>query len=287
MEYKNILVAINVFEDYQHIFHSAQSVAEKFNAKLTVFMVITASSGILNNQSSYDENLEKQANETLDSLTKNARLKQINFVIKIGKAHSLISKYAKENHYDLIILGSHGYYGINSLLGSTSNSVLHNAPCDTLIIRITENAPKTASIYNKILLATDFEHDDEQLTKQAKIVANHYGVSLNALTVIKNITSPISSSDYSVIPDVRRDLLKETKIKFSTWLKEQNIASKAMCVIGEPSFEIANYANKKNIDLTILGSHNRSFIGRFFIGSTANAILHQIKKDVLVIRLKK
>ncbi|MCF6776408.1 universal stress protein [Thiotrichales bacterium 19X7-9] len=286
MEYKNILVAINVFEDYQHVFQSALSVAEKMNAKLTLFMVIETSLSFSHTSSEDKAKLEKNAKTKLESLIQNTNLKDIDYAIQTGKSNTLISEYAKNNHHDLIILGSHGYHGINSLLGSTSNSILHKAFCDTLIIRISEDIPKTAAAYHKMLIATDFENDDDLLVQQAKLIAKHYGVSLNALTVIKHVTSPISSSDYGVIPDIRRDLLKETKSKFSDWLKAHDIESKPMCVIGEPASEIAEYANKKNIDLTILGSHNRNFIGRFFIGSTANAILHLIQKDVLVVRLK-
>jgi universal stress protein A len=37
---------------------------------------------------------------------------------------------------DLIVIGSHGREGIQRLLGSTANAVLHGAPCDVLAVRI-------------------------------------------------------------------------------------------------------------------------------------------------------
>ncbi|MDB4308535.1 universal stress protein, partial [Porticoccaceae bacterium] len=45
---------------------------------------------------------------------------------------------AKENHIDLIVVGSHGRHGLALIFGSTSNSVLHGATCDVLAVRITE-----------------------------------------------------------------------------------------------------------------------------------------------------
>ncbi len=44
--------------------------------------------------------------------------------------------FAEENDMDLIIVGTHGQKGVQLLLGSTANSVLHGASCDVLAVRI-------------------------------------------------------------------------------------------------------------------------------------------------------
>jgi universal stress protein A len=48
-------------------------------------------------------------------------------------------RMAKEEDVDLIIVGSHGRHGLALIFGSTSNSVLHGAPCDVLAVRIAED----------------------------------------------------------------------------------------------------------------------------------------------------
>jgi len=37
---------------------------------------------------------------------------------------------------DLIVLGTHGQKGVQLLLGTTANSVLHGSNCDVLAVRI-------------------------------------------------------------------------------------------------------------------------------------------------------
>jgi Universal stress protein UspA and related nucleotide-binding proteins len=37
---------------------------------------------------------------------------------------------------DLIIVGTHGHQGLNLLLGSQANAILHAATCDVWVIRI-------------------------------------------------------------------------------------------------------------------------------------------------------
>jgi universal stress protein A len=49
-----------------------------------------------------------------------------------------IHKFAEEQGADLIVLGTHGQKGVQLLLGSTANSVLHGASCDVLAVRVQE-----------------------------------------------------------------------------------------------------------------------------------------------------
>jgi universal stress protein A len=45
-------------------------------------------------------------------------------------------RIAKERGVDLIVVGSHGRHGLQLLLGSTANGVLHLAECDVLAVRV-------------------------------------------------------------------------------------------------------------------------------------------------------
>jgi universal stress protein A len=58
--------------------------------------------------------------------------------VPIGHISSEILAFAENEHVDLIITGSHGVHGLQLLLGSTSNAILHGAKCDVLAVRFTE-----------------------------------------------------------------------------------------------------------------------------------------------------
>ena len=47
-----------------------------------------------------------------------------------------IHSKAEEIGADLIVVGSHGRYGLALLMGSTANGVLHGATCDVLAVRV-------------------------------------------------------------------------------------------------------------------------------------------------------
>ncbi len=52
-----------------------------------------------------------------------------------GNPKRSIISWAQEKNIDLIIMGSHGHHGVERLLGSVSNAVLHKASCDVLIVK--------------------------------------------------------------------------------------------------------------------------------------------------------
>lgn len=56
--------------------------------------------------------------------------------VESGSIKAGILRVAEEIEADLIILGTHGRHGVDLLLGSTANSVLHGTPCDVLAVRI-------------------------------------------------------------------------------------------------------------------------------------------------------
>ena len=59
-------------------------------------------------------------------------------IVKVGPAKFLILDQAESLGIDLILVGSHGLHGIQLLLGSTANAVLHGAKCDVLAVRLRE-----------------------------------------------------------------------------------------------------------------------------------------------------
>lgn len=57
-------------------------------------------------------------------------------LVRLGRAADTIHDLAVEVGADTIIIGSQARTGIGRLLGSTANSVLHNAPVNVMTIRM-------------------------------------------------------------------------------------------------------------------------------------------------------
>jgi universal stress protein F len=55
--------------------------------------------------------------------------------VQIGAPWNAICDAARSEAADLIVVGSHGYAGLDHLLGTTAAKVVNHAPCSVLVVR--------------------------------------------------------------------------------------------------------------------------------------------------------
>ncbi len=86
-----------------------------------------------------DENeLLEQSRRSLQTFAEKMGLEEARQQVLAGAPRQEIIRYAREHDVDLIVIGSHGRHGLDRLLGSTARSILNDAPCDVLAVRIRE-----------------------------------------------------------------------------------------------------------------------------------------------------
>jgi nucleotide-binding universal stress UspA family protein len=67
--------------------------------------------------------------------------------------------------------------------------------------------------------------------------------------------------------------------------KEAGVTSACVAMAGDtPQDSIVRFANEKGCDLIVMGTHGRSKVGKFFLGSVAAAVLGDSKIPVLLYR---
>ena len=57
--------------------------------------------------------------------------------VEIGTAWRAVCETAKADGVDLVVIGSHGYGGIDRLLGTTAAKIVDHAPCSVYVVRQT------------------------------------------------------------------------------------------------------------------------------------------------------
>jgi nucleotide-binding universal stress UspA family protein len=55
--------------------------------------------------------------------------------VEIGTAWRAVCETAKADAVDLVVIGSHGYGGIDRLLGTTAAKIVDHAPCSVYVVR--------------------------------------------------------------------------------------------------------------------------------------------------------
>ncbi|MGK0551995.1 universal stress protein [Enterococcus faecalis] len=141
-QYQRIMVAVDGSAEAELAFKKAVNVAKRNDATLLLAHVIDTRA--FQSVSSFDGVLAEQATEmakqTLESYKKDAQANghdKVSTVIEYGSPKIIISKdLPKEHQIDLIIIGATGLNAVERLfIGSVSESVIRNAPCDVLVVR--------------------------------------------------------------------------------------------------------------------------------------------------------
>ncbi len=137
--YQHILVAVDVFIDYTAIIDRALAIAgQSENAKLSLAYITEPSiyaDAYLSGSQQSEDMLEIARSKLEDSGRQHNIPPQRQF-IEAGRTAPLLHEIASREAVDLLVIGSHGRHGVQLLLGSTANAVLHGATCDVLAVRV-------------------------------------------------------------------------------------------------------------------------------------------------------
>lgn len=144
--YHHILLAVDYSPHNDYIASKAKSLANTYQAKLSIIHVLdnipmpdtNYGSVISLNETSDYELLEVEKNKLI-ALGKHLAVDDDNQWLVWGVPKEEITQIAEQEKVDLIIVGSHGRHGFALLLGSTANSVIHHAHCDVLAVRLPNN----------------------------------------------------------------------------------------------------------------------------------------------------
>ncbi|SES66412.1 universal stress protein A [Marinobacter segnicrescens] len=139
--YSKIMVAIDLTEEAPQVLKKAVALSEQHNAQLLLAHVVEPvgyayGGDIPMDLSELQDQLDKAAREQLATYGKEYGIPAENQIVTVGRPESEIHHLSEDKGVDLVVVGSHGRSGIQLLLGSTANGVLHGAKCDVLAVRI-------------------------------------------------------------------------------------------------------------------------------------------------------
>lgn len=138
-------------------------------------------------------------------------------------------------------------------------------------------------MYKHILLATDLTDDTEFVMTKVRGMCSYTGAKLSLIHVVEPL--PGYSYAYLGIEDIEGQLIEEAREALKKMGSQLKVDPKDQWVeVGPTKSKILTVAANIGADLLICGSHGRHGLS-LLLGSTANAILHGAKCDVLTVRL--
>jgi universal stress protein A len=140
--YSHILLAVDFSKETDAVAEQALTMRNALNARLSLVHVVEfvqidfSSELVIPQELELDQQLLELADTRLQQLGEKYGIEDSERFVSQGNTKREILRIAEEQKVDLIVIGSHGREGIQLLLGSTANAVLHGAPCDVLSVRV-------------------------------------------------------------------------------------------------------------------------------------------------------
>jgi universal stress protein A len=219
------------------------------------------------NSDALDQRVVAEADSRLDDMCRGYGISD--HKVLGGKPARVMHEYARR-HADLVVVGSHGRRGMQTLLGSTSNAVVHGTPCDVLAVHVTDDPDQQPAAYGHILVAVNLAEESSRVMQHALRIAAASKAAVCMCHVFTGFDRKSQARE-------RRDL-QALGSKFGIDPEVQHSIS------GATANGIRDLATRIDVDLIVVGTHGKRGL-ELLKGSTANAVLHGAQCDALTVRV--
>lgn len=281
--YQHILFPTALIHQSLMIGQRAVELAKQAGAKLSLLHVVEAPRRYAlskDDNSTVQDALVTKKRRQLAELGKQLSVPEADQYIRVGAPKIHILKLAKQLEPDLIVQASHAHHGYAHLLGSTAIAVAHSAPCDVLTIRVGGAICKE---YRSILFPTALVEHSLFVAQRASGVAAITGAKLSLMHVVE----PLPGYGFVTVAaeEIERNLELEAGEQLQSLGAEINVSGQSLYIrSGTTKSRVLETADELAVDLIVIGSHARHNFTHL-LGSTAIAVVHSAKCDVLTVRI--
>ncbi len=143
--------------------------------------------------------------------------------------------------------------------------------------------------YVHILVAVDFSVSSEHAARRAADLARSGNAGLTLLHVVDYFPEDVPLEVVAPEDEDPADFLhrhaSERLTELARMLGQEGAVSKVTFSTHSARHEIVRLAREEAVDLIVVGSHGRRGLAEY-LGSTAHAVIHGARCDVLVVRSK-
>ena len=290
MSYDTILVPTDGSAAAEQATEHALSLADRFDADVQALGVVDLQqaagpfdAGGL--ETEFVERLRTDAEENVEHVENQwAQPDRFSEAVEEGAPSKVILSYIDEHDVDLVVMGTHGRTGLRRfVLGSVTEHVLRESPVPVLAARATDEPPTLP--YRNVLVPTDGSDCATGAVQHARSIASACDATLHALNVVDD--AAIMGSPGGALPsgylENLESLGEEATETLAANAKQEGVEVETAVERGRPGEGIEAYTEDHDIDLVVMGTHGRSGVERFLLGSTTEEVIRNGKSPVLAV----
>ena len=291
---RRILVPIDFSPESLKALRYAKRLVERFKAKLHMVHVVTPPLVLFPQPRqvlppNFTEEMVGNATDRFEEVVRDFSLplRHRHYTVRIGAVANEINEVARITRTDFIAIATRGYSGLKrAFLGSTTESVVRNAPCPVLVVR-EPRARKGPLQFRKILVPLDFSEASRLGLEYALSFAQEFHATLVLFHSI-SVSAYVMGNRYTAhhVPTLianQQEYATHEMEELRETISRKGGVAEIRIAVGSAVEQIGKYVRKAGVDLIITSTHGRTGLRRMFIGSTAERLVRHATCPVLVV----
>lgn len=139
-------------------------------------------------------------------------------------------------------------------------------------------------MYDRILLPTDGSEATDRAVEEAIELAADTGAELHPIFVVEDLTYAPEMTDERLEMQLRK-IGEEAIEAIRERAEAAGVSVRKAIENGMPHREILLYADREDIDLIVMGTHSRSGLDNYLLGSVTERVVRTAEIPVLTVRL--
>ena len=200
-----------------------------------------------------------------------------------------ILDYAERIDADLIVMATHGRRGVDhALIGSIAEAVVRRSACPVLTVRPTADHIETDP--RRVLVPIDLSAHARQALAHARELIEDSEAEIHLV----HVAQPFPNYGVVDVPPGTEEVTKQEREAIESAMREiaAEVLGAASAVeihvesaIGNPAVSVLDIAERLDIDLIVLGSHGRSGVRRFWLGSVTEKVVQLAPCPVFTVKV--
>ncbi|MDS0221375.1 universal stress protein [Haloarcula sp. S1AR25-5A] len=280
--FDTILVPIDDSPGSQRAFEAAVTLAKQYGSAVHVLAVVDEHGP---RDDEWDRDGDSPAAAFIDAHSGAVDADGIDVTpaVREGVVHDEILDYADETGVNLVVMGTHGRTGVRRyLLGSVTEKVVRLS--DVPVLSVKADAESGAVAFEDILLPTDGSSGAEAAIEPTAALASETDATVHVLSAVDTRSLGIDVGS-TVIIDELESVAEDAVATASERLHEEGVgAVKTAVAHGIPYQVILKAIDDNDVDLVVIGTHGRTGIDRYLLGSVTEKLVRTAPVPVLTVR---
>ena len=122
--------------------------------------------------------------------------------------------------------------------------------------------------------------DGSKFAERAEDVAISIAKNFNGKLVVLYIIDEKLIYPYEVLEEEGKTILRKASKK----AEEQDITADTVLIVGDPSHDMSKIVEKTGADLVVIGTHGKTGLEKFLMGSVAENAIKTVEVPVLLVK---